>query len=97
MIDYLNKWWVVYQLSRKKVSACNIQFCAAYAYRFCSPSRSALNSGRLPVHAKTQTLNHTIVILASWAGPLPENATHAPGARQVAGAREHTKCQTRRP
>ena len=28
--------------------------CAAYAYRFCSPSRSSLNSGRLPVHVNTQ-------------------------------------------
>ena len=31
-----------------------IELTRAYAYRFCSPSRSSLNSGRLPVHVNME-------------------------------------------
>ncbi len=36
-----------------QIASEGIVLSRAYAYRFCSPSRSSLNSGRLPVHVNT--------------------------------------------
>eukprot|EP00947_MAST-08B_sp_MAST-8B-sp1_P005800 g5800.t1 len=36
-----------------------IELNRSYAYKFCSPSRSALQSGRLPVHVNTQNIDIT--------------------------------------
>ena len=37
-----------------KIVSEGIELTRAYAYRFCSPSRSSLNSGRLPVHVNME-------------------------------------------
>ena len=60
------------------VVASGVELTRGYAYRFCSPSRSALNSGRLPVHVNTQNampdVHNPSDPLGGFAG-IPRNMT----------------------
>ena len=55
-----------------------------YTYKFCSPSRSALLSGRLPIHVNIHNSPYTV----PGAG-IPELMTTLPRKMKEAGYRTH--------
>jgi arylsulfatase A-like enzyme len=69
-----------------------IELDRAYAYKFCSPTRSALQSGRLPVHVNTMNLlpnvNNPLDPVSGFAG-IPRNMTGIAAKLREVGYRTH--------
>ena len=69
-----------------------IELTRHYAYKFCSPSRSAFQSGRLPVHVNTQNAEPTVRNpddpIGGYAG-IPVNMTSIAHVLKRAGYATH--------
>ena len=63
-----------------------------YVYKFCSPSRSALQTGRNPIHVNVQNLgprNHNPADSVSGYSGIPRNMTGIATLLQTKGYRTH--------